>query len=210
MDNYVITIARGFGSGGKEIGTMLSRELGIPCYENQILEMASDYSGIDHNEFLQVDEKLRGTYVSNWLAKIPMIKNAVPSEQEFVSDMQLFHIQAEIIRDLAMTESCIIIGKCADHILKNFNNVISIYIEAPRQACVESVCRKMHVTPRQADEMIRKTDKYRYDYYKYYAGGDWRNPVNYDLTLNSDRIGRERCVELIKEYVKIRFRHSME
>lgn len=205
MENYVITIARGFGSGGKEIGKMLSKELGIPCYENQILEMASDYSGIDKDEFMQVDEKLRGTYVSNWLEKVPILKNAVPMESEFVSDLHLFQIQAEIIRDLAMTQSCIIVGKCADHVLRNFNNVISVYIEAPHHACVDRICKRLNVTPKRAEELIKKTDKYRYEYYKCYAGGDWRNPINYDFTLNSDRIGWERCVELIKQYVSIRF-----
>lgn len=205
MRNYVITIARGFGSGGKDIGTRLAQQLGIPCYENQILEMASEYSGINEKEFYKVNEKLRGTYTANWLKKVPMIKRATAAEQEFVSDYHLYQLQADIIRELAEVESCIIIGKCADHILKDYDNVISVYIEAPRAACVESICRKMNVTERKAEELIKKTDKYRYDYYKYYAGGDWRNPINYDMTLNSARIGRERCVELIKEYVRIRF-----
>lgn len=206
MENYIITIARGFGSGGKEIATKLSKELGIPCYENQILEMASDYSGIDKEEFFQVDEMLRGGYISNWLKKIPMIKNAVPSDGEFISDLHLYQIQAEIIRDLAAAESCIIIGKAADHVLRNYKNVISVYIEAPREDCIESICKKLHVSKKEAEERIVKTDKYRYDYYRQYAGGDWRNPINYDLTLNSARIGRDKCVDLIRDYVKIKFK----
>lgn len=206
MQKYVITIARGFGSGGKEIGMRLAEELGIPCYERQILTMASDQSGIDESIFVETDEKLRGNYIANFLRKVPVTGVVEAYDKEFISDVNVFNLQAEIIRSLARTESCIIIGKCADYILQDRKNVISIYIEAPRKACVESIREKMHVSEERAHQLIRKTDKYRAKYYSYYTGGkDWTNPINYDLVLNSDRIGRDKCVELIKEYVKIRF-----
>ena len=129
-----------------------------------------------------------------------------PHEKDFVSDINVFNIQAELIRSLAVTESCIIIGKCADDILRDYKNVISVYIEAPRSACVQSIQEKMHVSAERAHQLIRSTDKYRAKYYSYYSGGkDWTNPTNYDLVLNSDRIGRENCVKLIKNYIKIKF-----
>ncbi|WP_455717606.1 cytidylate kinase-like family protein [Anaerosporobacter sp.] len=207
MNNYVITIARGFGSGGKEIATKLAKELQIPCYERQILTMASEMSGIDESEFVSVDEKLHGSYLVNLLKSVPYNTVVKPTEKDFVSDINLFNIQAEIIRKLAKTESCIIVGKCADYILGTNNNVISVYIEAPRSACVASIMNKMNVTEERAHQLIKKTDKYRSNYYKYYTGGkDWTNPINYDLVLNSYRIGREKCVELIKEYVTIKFK----
>lgn len=206
MKNYVITIARGFGSGGKDIGMRLSAELGIPCYERQILTMASDQSGIDESVFVETDEKLRGRYIANFLRKIPVTGILEPWERDFVSDVNVFNIQADIIRSLARTESCIIIGKCADDILKEYPNVISVYIEATRAECVKSIREKMHVSTERANQMIYRTDKYRAKYYSYYTGGkDWTNPVNYDLVLNSGRVGRQKCVELIKEYVKIKF-----
>ena len=89
----------------------------------------------------------------------------------------------------------LLLENSADHVLRNFNNVISVYIEAPRHACVDRICKMLNVTPKRAEELIKKTDKYRYEYYKCYAGDDWRNPINYDFTLNSDRIGWERCVK---------------
>lgn len=206
VENYVITIARGFGSGGREIGTMLGKELGIPCYERQILTMASDHSGIDESVFVETDEKLRGKHIANVLRRMPMPGTLEPWEREFVSDNNVFNIQAEIIRTLAKTESCIIIGKCADDVLREYNNVISVYIEAPRSYCVESIRKKMHVSVERANQLIRTTDKYRARYYSYYTSGkDWTNPTNYDLVLNSQRIGREKCAAVIKEYVKIRF-----
>ena len=207
MKNYVITIARGFGSGGKDIGTRLGKELGIPCYERQILTMASDQSGIDESVFVETDEKLRGRYLTTFLRRMPPTSNVLePMEKDFTSDVNVFNIQAEIIRTLAKTESCIIIGKCADDILRDYDNVISVYIEAPRAACVKSIMEKMHVSEKRANYLIQSTDKYRAKYYRYYTSGkDWTNPINYDMVLNSDRVGREKCVQVIKDYIKIKF-----
>ena len=201
MDNYVITIARGFGSGGKEIGIRLGKKLGIPCYEKQILQMASDYSGLNELLFEKADEKVTGKKVAIALHNFPDTNHIVePYQKDFVSDVNLFNIQAEIIRKLSRTESCIIIGKCAHHILKGCSNVVSVYVEAPREACRKTVMERLDVTDQEADRMIYQTDKYRADYYSYYSGGGhWTDPVAYDITLNSQRIGYDKCVELIAD-----------
>lgn len=168
--------------------------------------MASDKSGIDESLFVDSDEKLRSNKVAKLLHKIPFSNVLEPHEKAFVSDTNLFNIQAEIIRELARTESCIIVGKCADFVLKDFDNVISIYIEAPRAACVKSVMSKMYISEERANHLIKKTDKYRADYYNFYTGGNyWTNPVNYDMTLNSDRIGRDKCVDVIMNYIGTKF-----
>lgn len=204
--NYVITIARGFGSGGKEIGMKVADRLGIPCYENQILTMASEYSGLSEEMFSQVDEKLRGSYVTKALSKFSFQKGAISQTKRFHGDINLYCIQSEIIRQLAEKVSCVIIGKCADHILKDYDNVLSLYIEAPRKDCVESIIKKTGVSEKEAVKLIETTDKYRADYYRFYSGGNyWTNPVNYDLTLNSARIGREKCVDVIIDMLKIKF-----
>lgn len=204
MKNYVVTIARGFGSGGKQIGLELSKRLGIPCYENEILDMASDASGINRTLFQETDEKLRGSIFAKRMKGVPTITLASPQDKEFESDINLFNLQVQIIRALALSQSCIIIGKCADHVLEHFSNVFRIYIDAPREACVKSIVDKMCVTEKEADRLISKTDKYRADYYKYYTGKEWTNPTNYDMFLNSSRVGRERCVDVIELYVKYR------
>lgn len=207
MDNFVITIARGFGSGGKHIGLALSKALDIPCYDSQILAMASNYSGINKDLFFQVDEKLRGYHLIKRIMKANNKDDIVePTEKSFISDVNLYNIQAKIIRELGKNQSCIIIGKCANHLLRDYDNVISVYVEAPRAACVKSIKERLGVDDDEANKMIYQTDRYRADYYKYYTGGEvWTNPVLYDLTLNSDRIGRDKCVELIVEYLKIKF-----
>lgn len=206
MDNFVITIARGFGSGGKQIGLALSKQLGIPCYESQILSMASNYSGINKDLFFQVDEKLRGYHLIKRLMKSANKDDIVePTDKSFISDVNLYNIQAKIIKELAKQQSCIIIGKCANHLLRDYDNTVSVYIEAPRAFCVKNVIERLGVTEEEAHRMIHQTDRYRADYYKYYTGGEtWTNPVLYDMTLNSDRMGMDKCTELIIQYLKIK------
>ena len=206
MKNYVITIARGYGSGGKEIAQKLSDRLGIPWYERQILTMASEESGIAEGLFPESDEKLVGHKFSMLLGSMPNKYVVDPNSPKFVKSDNLFHIQSELIKSLARTESCIIVGKAANMVLKDFDNVISVYIEAPRKACVESITRKLGISEKEAHKLISETDKYRYDYYKYYTHGkDWRDPVAYDMTINSDRVGRDKAVDLICQYRKIKF-----
>lgn len=205
MDNFVITIARGFGSGGKEIATKLSEKLHIPCYERQLLTMASDQSGIDESLFVETDEKLRGASFTNILRKIPFTSVLEPTEKEFVSDINLYNIQAEIIRSLARSESCIVVGKCADHLLRDYKNVISIFVDAPMESCVESIQKKMYVSKERAKQLIVSTDKYRSKYYNYYTNGKkWKDSTNYDMILNSAKIGRDDCVEVIFNYLKMK------
>jgi cytidylate kinase len=207
MKNYVITIARGFGSGGKQVGLALAERLGIPCYWSQILSMASEYSGINTANFALVDEKLRGTSLLKKLKSSPNTDSVMePTDRKFVSDDNLFSIQAHVIRELAASESCVILGKCANYILRDLDNVVSVYIEAPRAACLKSVMDKLGVSESEGNRLITKTDKYRADYFKYYTGGrSWTDPVLYDLTLNSDRVGRDKCADVIEGYLKIKF-----
>lgn len=207
MKNYVITIARGFGTGGKEIALNLSKQLEIPCYESEILTMASEYSGLNEKLFHEIDEKIRGSY---WIKRMHGILDYTnipsPSSKDFTSDDSLYQIQAKIIRDLANTQSCIIVGKCANKILELWKNTLSVYIEAPQSSCVESIKNKLQVSDDEALKMIMKTDQYRSQYYKYYSGGgEWKNPINYDMMLNSARLGRETCADIIIQSLKKKF-----
>lgn len=206
MDNFVITFARGFGTGGKEIASRLAKELGIHCYENRILTLASQMSGLDENVFMEVNEKIRSTGgFSSFLRGLPRSKHYITRNEEFISDDTLFEYQQKIIENLADMESCVIVGKCADWVLRNRPNVVSIYIEAPRNFCVKRTMDHMGVTEETANATIKQTDKFRADYYTYYTHGNyWTNPVNYDMTLNSEKVGVDQCVEVIKAYLEIK------
>lgn len=198
--NFVITIARGFGSGGKEIGHAVAKALGVKCYEHSILTLASRLSGVDRSLFAEADEKLLKP------SFIHTIKETIlpHPESHFVSNDELFSYEAQIIKGLAASESCVIVGKAADFVLKDFDNVFSFYVEAPRDFCLKNVMSKMEVTEEEAHRLISDTDKYRAEFYKYVTGGNyWTNPVNYDMTLNSAKVGKENCIKVICDYVKM-------
>lgn len=203
MENIVVTVARGFGSGGKVIASMVAEELNIKCYENRILTLASQLSGYDEAEFVKVDEKLRGNFITTRLRQLSVLQMPKPVLGRFQSDDKLFQYQSTIIRELAEKESCVIVGKCADYVLRDHKNVVSVYIEAPREYCRNRIMNRMMVSAPTADKMIEETDQYRAEYYKYYSGGNyWTNPVNYDITLNPARLGVDQCVKLILECVR--------
>lgn len=207
MDNFVVTFARGFGTGGKVIASKLAKDLGIHCYENRILTLASQLSGLDEEVFQAVNEKVRtsDSGFAGLMKGLPRARKYIARNEKFVSDDTLFDYQKQIIKNLADTESCVIVGKCADYILAGRPNVVSVYIEAPRDFCIKRTMENMGVTEDVAVATIRNTDKYRAQYYEYYTHGNyWTNPINYDITLNSEKVGIDECVELIKAYLKIK------
>jgi len=206
QEHFVVTFARGFGTGGKEIASKLAEELGIHCYENRILTLASQMSGLDEEIFREVDEKVRGKGgFSSFLRGLPKAKSYIARNEKFVSDDKLFEYQSKIIKNLAETESCVIVGKCADYVLRGNPRVASVYIEAPRAFCLKRTMEKMGVTAEVAAATITQTDKFRADYYEYYTGGNyWTNPINYDITLNSEKVGIEGCVKMVKHLLEVK------
>ena len=164
MERFVVTFARGFGSGGKEIASMLAKDLGIHCYENRILTLASQMSGLDEKLFLDINERVRGNGgFTSFLRGLPRSRQYIARNEKFVSDDRLFEYQLQIIHNLADQESCVIVGKCADYVLRDRQNVVSIYIEAPRAFCLERTMQKMKVSADVAAATIENTDKYRAD-----------------------------------------------
>ncbi len=204
---FVVTFARGFGTGGKEIASKLAKDLGIHCYENRILTLASQMSGVPEEEFIEGNEKLirKQKGIAALLGGMNRSKSPI-ARKNFTSDDKLFESQSKIIKELADSdESCVIVGKCADYVLKDYTNVVSIYIEAPRNFCVRRTMENMKCDEATANRTIAETDKFRADYYEYYTNGNyWTNPVNYDMTLNSERMGIEGCVAHIKSLLKLK------
>lgn len=203
MDNFVITIARGYGSGGKTIGKALAEKLGVNCYDREILHLASDDSGINEELFHNADEKVSGNLFG--LKKgIYTGKLISPEDNDFVSDQNLFNYQAKIIKEKASSESCIIIGRAADYILRTYPNVISVNIQSPLEVCVSEIVERSSLSAKEAEKKILKIDKYRSDFYKYYTGRDWRDTNNFDICLNSSRIGWDKCVDAIIGFAELK------
>ena len=151
MRNIVITISRQYGSGGKTIGAMLAKELGINCYSREILRMASEDSGINEKLFGMSDEKVRKAGWFKLLSR-PYEGGLIPPEdREFTSDDNLFNYQAKVIKELAAQESCVIIGRCADYLLRDDPDVIKLYFCAPKKDCVARVMNQNGLSEKEAE-----------------------------------------------------------
>ena len=203
MDNYVITIARGFGSGGKTIGKMLSEKLGVSYYDKELIKVASEESGISESLFGISDEKVKKSIFKH---KNKSDEISSPNSGNFTSEDNLFNFQAKVIRELADKESCVIIGRAADYVLRDRDNVVKVFVFADKDFCINKVLELFPVKDSaEASALIEKTDRERESYYKYHTGNEWDNARNYDLCLNSSQLGFEKCVDIISEYLKIRF-----
>ena len=141
MGHTVITIARQYGSGGKTIGKMLAEDLGIHFYNREILRMASDESGINEQLFGQVDERIKTNLLYRIAKRIRNEEVLPPDSDDFLSTNNLFNYQAKVIRQLADEESCVIIGRCADYVLQDYDNVVSVFIHGPYDFCLEQAMK---------------------------------------------------------------------
>ena len=205
MENVVITIARQYGSGGKTIGKMLAEKLDIPWYSRDILKMASEESGINEQLFMQFDEKLRKRLFKRISPDIYTGGLIPPESSDFVSEKNLFNYQAEVIKRLAKTESCVIIGRAADFVLKDYPNVVSVFVHGSEEFNLARAMEQNSMTEEEMKKFIAKTDKYRAEFYRHYTGREWTDARNYDLCLNSSRLGFEKCLEEIQASLKVRF-----
>lgn len=203
--NIVITIARQYGSGGRTVGEMLAKRLNVHYYDKELMKLASDDSGINEALFVNADEKVKNTSLFRIAKNVYGGELIPPESDDFTSNDNLFNYQAKIIRKLAEEESCVIIGRCADYVLKEYDNVLSVFVHAPHDFCMEQAAKKHSMSVRELERFLAKTDKRRADYYKYHTGREWTDARNYDLCLDSSKLGYERCVEEIIAYMKVRF-----
>ena len=197
----IITIARGMGSGGRTIGKMLSEALGIKYYDKDLIKLASEESGINEAFFGRVDEKLKSSFIKRG----GVYKGGVidPSSKEFTSDRNLFNFQAKIIKDLADKEPAVIVGRCADFILGDRENVIKLFIYCDESTAVYNVTEAYGNSEKDAKKLIEKTDKTRSEYYKHYTGREWTDARNYNICLDTSRLDYETCVKIIMGYIEI-------
>ena len=192
MKKTVITIARSYGSGGRTLGKLLAEQLGINCYDREILRMASDASGINEALFGQADERLKRSPLFGILKKNPYKGGVIPPEN---SDF--------VIKELAEQESCVIIGRCADYVLRDDPDVIKLYFCAPKRDCVARVMNQNGLSEKEAEKRIEKIDKYRAEYYRYYTGRDWNDARNYNFCLDTTSMSYEKLVEVVTNFIQI-------
>ena len=205
MKKFVITIARQYGSGGRTVGQMLAKALNVEYYDKDLIIKASEESGINLSLFAGADEKSKSIFKrlkkKNYGGEV-----LPPSDKNFNSEENLFNYQAKIIKDLAEKESCIIIGRAADFILKDRDDIISVFVHAPKDFLMEQAGKKHAFEPKELERYIAKIDKERAEYYRTHTGREWTDARNYDLCLDSSKLGFDKCVEEIIAYMNVRLK----
>lgn len=200
MAHTIITIARQYGSGGRTVGKMLAEQLHIPYYDREIIALASEDSGI--NARLFEDEKLKSPLRGLLKPRgIDHYNIQSPESAGFTKDDNLFALQAKIIRELSDRGPCIIIGRCADHVLSSKPGVVSVFVHAKPDFCLREAMKVNSLPERDVLRLIEKTDDYRAKYYKYCTGKNWNDARNYDLSLDSSRLGFEGTAKAILAYI---------
>ena len=195
--NIVITMARQYGSGGKTIGAMLAKELGINCYSREILRMASEESGINERLFGMSDEKMKGAGWFKILSRPYDGELLPPEDKDFVSEENIFNYQAKIIKDLAEKESCVIVGRCADYILRDREDCLKVFLYADEETKENRIQEIYGEAGLKLKNRVKDMDVRRGLNYKYFTGQDWGKAQNYDLALNRGSLGIEKCAQLI-------------
>lgn len=199
----MITISRAFGSGGRTVGKMLGEKLGIPYYDKDLIKLASEDSGISEGLFGLADERTESGIFNRVKVYDGSIKS--PDSPGFTSEDNLFSYQAKIIRGLAESKSpCIIIGRCADFVLSDKDNVLRLFIWAEKETCIRNTMDVCGYDRKEAEKQVEKINRERSAYYKKHTGHEWTDVRNYDLCIDTDKLSFEKCVELIESYLKVR------
>lgn len=193
--NIVITIAREYGSGGHLLGEMLSQKLGIGLYDKEFIGLAAKRSGMDE-QFIMKNEQ---SIPSFWMKCILSKNSEQPVESSLSSDDILFVSESKIIQELADKESCIIVGRCADFVLKDYPKVLKIFCYSDEHSAVQRCVDEYGLSQAEAVSEIRRINRNRIHHYEYYTGNKWGEPHHYNLMLNTGSISLETACKLVGE-----------
>ncbi|MGD9927001.1 MAG: AAA family ATPase [Sphaerochaeta sp.] len=201
--NTVFTIGRQFGSGGRQVGKNLAEKLGIPFYDKELIAISAQDSGLSEALFSNADEKATSSiFYSLVMGNYPMASGALGVTEMPLND-QLFLIQSKTIKRLASEGPCVIVGRCADYILREMENTINIFIHADLDSRVERAIRVYEIEEKKAEDICLKTDKQRANFYNYYSDRKWGMCRTYDLSLDSGKLGIDGCVDQIINYEQL-------
>ena len=199
MKPYIITIERQYGSGGKTVGKMLAKTLNVPFYNHEIVSMASEESGINAVYFS--DERLKPSLIERLRTRGGDTSVLNDSRERYLTDDALFEHQTKVIRRLADQGPCVIVGRCADYVLKGRPDVVRVFVHADDEFCLEQAMMVNSMSVSAVKKKIAEVDEYHAKYYKYHTGKDWYDARNYDLSLNSGVLGFEGTMNAILAYM---------
>jgi len=201
--NKIITISRQYASGGRVIGAKLAEALGIPFYDNEIITRAAKESGFAEEAFHAAESKATNSFL--YSIAMGMVSFGGGHEAGYTNlslDDRIYLAQTDVIRKVAAEGPCVIVGRCADYILKEMDNVVNIFICADMEFRKNRAVNVYEMSPNKIEESIRKIDKRRANYYNYHSCEQWGKAQNYHLCINSGAIGLENAVACIKAYVE--------
>ena len=204
MEQFVITIGREYGSGGLDVGRMLSEKLNVKCYDKELLSMAAKESGLCQEIFENHDEKPTSSFLYSLVMDTYSVSGYTSAPfLDMPLNHKVFLAQFETIKNLAKKESCIIVGRCADYALAEHPNCINVFIHADMDFRINHIMTTFDLSKDKAIDMIHKTDKKRASYYNYYSSKKWGDSRSYHLTLDSSKLGLQGCSEMILDYMEI-------
>lgn len=201
MANHIYTIGREFGSGGKQVGELLAKRLGIKLYDKELLQKAAKESGFCEEIFENHDEKPTSSFLYSLVMDTYSVGSfASASFLDMPLNHKVFLAQFDTIKKIADEESCVIVGRCADYALAGRDDVINIFVHAEMSDRMKFISKRMNITESKAKDMIIKQDKQRSSYYNYYTSKKWGDSRSYDLTLNTSKLTLDQCVDVILKY----------
>ncbi len=200
-EKLVITIGRQYGSGGREVGHKLAELLGCKCYDQDLIVMAAKRSGISEEALALADEQASSSLLYTLAMGASMIYTSTTPMAVPINDA-LFIAQSEIIRELAETETCVIVGRCADYILNEHQKKVNVFVQGDKPDRIKRIMERAGISESEAKERMTKKDKKRSSYYNYYTGGKWGKPGNYNLVVSTSQIGIDGAAKIIYEYAK--------
>lgn len=203
MEKFVVNIGRQLGSGGREIGEKLASRLGISFYDKELINLASQESGLCKEFFEKADEQASKGFVGGLFGmRFPFVSDGALPAMSCLSNDALFKVQSDVIRKLAAEKSCLFVGRCADYILRDNPRCVNVFISASREDRVARLCRQHAISEEKAEDMIEKADKRRSSYYNYYSYKTWGAAETYHLCIESTVLGVEKTTDFIEEFVR--------
>lgn len=204
MKNKItITIGRQLGSGGRDIGKKISKDLHLEYYDKEILTMASEKSGLRSEFFEQTDEKHSNGFWGNLLNYSSPQNNYFLTYYGGLSNEKLFTIQSRAIKEAAKEKSSLFIGRCADYVLRNNEDCINLFITANINDRIKRISDRHKLEKKEAKKIIEKTDKTRSSYYNYFTNNKWGEALHYDMCINSSILGIDETADYIETLIKM-------
>lgn len=202
-DNFVVNIGRQLGSGGREIGQKLALRLGISFYDKELIDLASQESGLCKEFFEKADEKASQPIMGGLFGlRFPFVNESTIPTNHCLSNDALFKVQSDVIRRLAEDGSCLFVGRCADYILRDNSRCVNVFISASRENRIERLCSLHGITAEKAETMMDKADKKRAEYYNYYTCKTWGTAASYDLCIDSSVLGIDDTLGFVEQFVR--------